>query len=560
MSEPSRSDDVVRRIEGAEILAFPRAITPAEAGSAPATDHARAARASESAKISDTVSGDTGRDGGPPGGGPSDGSSDDGGDGIDRIVETLNRAFALVVVGQRALIIWEIPEAQIEDRVRMISIEAFKALHHNRFSLVTKRERQEDGSWSAVRKPMKWAPVWMSAPERRTFKGIEFNPNPDGNLGTPGYFNLWRGFSVVPDPGPAEGRMLKYKTFYDHLLTNVCSGNRPIFDWMFHWFAHIVQHPRERIGTAIVLRGKQGTGKTKVGEYIGALFASHYFLVDDPRYLVGQFNAHMASCLLLQVDEGFWAGDKAAEGRLKGLVTAPKQMIEAKGVDPIRLDNYVRLLFSSNEDWVVPAGMEERRFAVLDVAPNVLQNHAYFAEMDAEMKAGGLEALLADLLAVDLDAPDAPKLRIIPKTNALLEQKLRSLDPISSWWFERLMEGAPTHRRSQWPKEAPITVLFDDYVRTAERVGIRRKADMTSFGMRMKRLVPDLRKTRIMCDVEMPDGSVRYSQVWCYVMPSLVECREAFEAALGGQAVEWSVSGPETEPTFADEAPAGGDF
>ncbi|QBR71292.1 hypothetical protein CU048_08355 [Beijerinckiaceae bacterium] len=108
----------------------------------------------------------------------------------------------------------------------------------------------------------------------------------------------------------------------------------------------------------------------------------------------------MASCLLLQVDEGFWA----AEGRLKGLITAPRQMIEAKSVDPIHLANFVRVIFTSNEDWVVPAALDERRFCFLDVAPHVAQNHAYSAERNAEMNTGGRQALLADLLASDLDA------------------------------------------------------------------------------------------------------------------------------------------------------------
>ncbi len=55
---------------------------------------------------------------------------------------------------------------------------------------------------------------------------------------------------------------------------------------------------------------------------LGSLFAPHYFPVDDSRYLTGNFNAHMASCLLLQADEAMWAGDKEAEGRLKGLLTS----------------------------------------------------------------------------------------------------------------------------------------------------------------------------------------------------------------------------------------------
>ena len=98
----------------------------------------------------------------------------------------------------------------------------------------------------------------------------------------------------------------------------------------------MAQRPRERIGVARAAR-RDGSGKTVVGEHSGALIPHHYFLVDDPRHVTGQFNAHMASCLLLQADEAVWAGDKAAEGRLKGLITSPIQQIEAKGVDPIRL-------------------------------------------------------------------------------------------------------------------------------------------------------------------------------------------------------------------------------
>ena len=54
---------------------------------------------------------------------------------------------------------------------------------------------------------------------------------------------------------------------------------------------------------------------------------------------------------------------KSAEGRLKGLVTSEYQLIEVKGVDQFKSPNYVRLMMTSNEAWVVPAGKDERRFA-----------------------------------------------------------------------------------------------------------------------------------------------------------------------------------------------------
>jgi len=478
----------------------------------------------------------------------------------DEIIDGMNREWALVLMGSRAVVMREMPDAPIEDRSRVLSLEAFKAYMQNQSQRVV-RVVFDDKSGKEVEKVTyrKLAPLWLTSKKRRTFDGIEFHPDPQNDPGTKGYFNLWRGFDVLPALDVVRrDRVKRYATFDDHLLNNIAGGDRNIYNWLFGWFAHIVQRPRERIGTAIVLRGGEGWGKTKIGEIVGSLFASHYFLVDDPRYLVGQFNAHMASCLLLQVDEGFWAGDKAAEGRLKGLITAKQQMIEAKGVDPIRLENYVRLMFSSNEDWVVPVGLDGRRYLVLDVKPSQARNAEYFGEMDREMNDGGRAALLADLLEYDLAKVN---LRDVPKTNALLEQKLRSLDSVTSWWFERLADGNLTRRRSGWAGSQgaggfiAVDTLFDDYVHVAEKVGVRRKSEKTAFGMRMRKLleinhVSLLRTTKRTTDVETADGHLIQRRVPCYDMPSLDICREAFEQACG-QTVLWM-----TDSEGADAAPA----
>jgi len=442
----------------------------------------------------------------------------------------MNERWALVLMGSRAVVMHEQPDAPIEERHAVRSIEAFKAWHANRFTEVV-----ADGEI----KRTTWATRWIADPKRRQYSGIVFHPLPDGGDGSAppaGYFNLWRGFSYQP-----KKKKNGYSIFRDHLFTNVCGGSQKYFDWLFAWMAHIVQRPRERIGTAVVLRGKMGTGKTKVGETFGALFASHFFMVDDPRYVTGQFNAHMASCLLLMAEEAVWAGDKAAEGRLKGLVTSKFQMIEAKGVDPIRLDNYVRLMMSSNEGWVVPAGKDERRFAVFDVGDGVAQNIEYFREMDQQLSSGGYEALLYDLIHLDLRKVD---LRTIPKTDALLEQKLRSLDSPESWWFERLKVGTPTRKSTEWPAEVPREGLFDDYLEHSDRIGIKRRATDSEVGMALRRLMPNLKTVRRYMVV---GEQQRHERVRLYVLPSLAEARRLFEAAVG-QAVDWEDPDPEQGP------------
>jgi hypothetical protein len=458
-------------------------------------------------------------------------------------VDEINRDYALVLMGSKAVIFHEQPGAWIEDEKRMLEVGSFNKWFENRFTQVL----GSDGKLKTIT----WAKRWMSDRRRRQYRGIEFHPNPDDAPGMTGYLNLWSGFAVQP-ARERDDRL--YKTFRDHLINNVCRGNEEHFKWVFGFFAHIVQRPRERLGVALVMRGKMGSGKTKIGEVMGRFYPRHYFLVDDPRYVTGQFNAHMATCILLQADEAVWAGDKAAEGRLKGLVTSPIQQIEAKGVDPIRLRNYVRLIMTSNEDWVVPAGKDERRFAVLDVDPRCAQKHEYFREMEAELANGGLEALLADLLAFDLDSID---LWQIPRTAALLEQKIRSLNSVESWWFERLNSGTTRRNGSLWKQEIACSSLFNDYIATADKIGVRRKQEETVFGITMNKLLPGLSRIRRTAESEDDDGKPIVGRTWCYRLPSLEQAREAFDRIVG-QSVVWprgddgthKEAESEEEPTF----------
>ncbi|WP_316190540.1 DUF5906 domain-containing protein [Bradyrhizobium sp. SZCCHNS2096] len=431
-------------------------------------------------------------------------------------VHDLNQRYALAIWGGKAVVVNEQPSGPVNDRVRIMSFESMNSWFANKFTEIL-------GSDGKIRS-VTWARAWHQHPERRQYDGVEFFPNPDGTPATANYINLWRGFSVEPSCEGSCG-IFKY-----HLLTNVCGGDPELFKWVFGWMAHIIQKPRERIGTALVLRGRRGTGKSKVGEVLGSLFSPHHFQVDEARYVTGQFNAHMASCLLLQADEAVWAGDKAAEGKLKGLITSDTQMIESKGVDPIRLKNYLRVIMTSNEGWVVPAGVDERRFCVLDVQSNWEQNNTYFAEMDRELDSGGRARLLDELQHFDLDQVDLWR---IPKTRALLDQKLRSLESIERFWFDRLHDGEMVDG-APWPERIICANLYHDYLKASSQIGVSRKRSSAEFGIALAKLVPGLRKERP--SIETEPGIAR--RTWCYILPSLTEARSAF-ADLLGQLVDW---------------------
>jgi hypothetical protein len=544
-------ENIVAIIDAAAPIAAPNVIALVPKASSAAKASAREKKAGVSAdKPADAASSSPASDAENPADGHSRAPASETGDAGDDeakpaqpkargfSIEQMNKEFALVLMGSKAVVFLEQPDAPIEDQKRVLSLDALRAWFANRF---TERLSADDKI-----KTVTWATAWLQSKKRRSYKGIEFHPNPDGAPGTDGYLNLWSGFSIEAAKEPDVKR---YKTFRDHLLTNVCSGDDALFKWVFGFLAHMLQRPRERMGVALVLRGRMGSGKTKIGEVIGWIIPRHYFLVDDPRYVTGQFNAHMATCLLLQADEAVWAGDKAAEGRLKGLVTSPIQQIEAKGVDPIRLKNYVRLILTSNEDWVVPAGKDERRFAVLDVDPRCAQNHDYFGEMDKELLAdGGLAHLLGDLLRFDLNSID---LRKIPRTDALLEQKIRTLDSVESWWYGRLRSGATLRYGVNWNREVACSALFDDYIATSEKIGVRRKQEETVFGIKLGKLLPQIDRKKRTIDVQDEQGNTSTKRTWCYIMPDIVEARDTFARSLN-QTVTWPLDDDAKQAPVAD--------
>jgi len=282
-----------------------------------------------------------------------------------------------------------------------------------------------------------------------------------------------------------------------------------------------------------------GVGKTKIGEVMEGLLGVHYKLVADPRYVTGQFNSHMISLLMLHADEGFWAGDKKAEGKLKDLVTGKTHPIEFKGKEAFWIDNHVRLFVTGDQDWQVPAGFEERRFAMLDMGDTHKQDHAYFAAIDAEMDAGGREALLYHLL-FEVDCSKV-NLRQIPHTKALLEQKLETAKPEQGWWLDILRRGVlPGYRSDKAQNETPSETLYDDYIEHARKQGVPRRAIETQIGMFLQKVVgPGLHRSKKAYHTRDRYGTLSVEKRGpVYAFPPLSKCRQLFTGLIN-EAIGW---------------------
>ena len=261
--------------------------------------------------------------------------------------------------------------------------------------------------------------LWLKHARRREYQGIEFKPHG----GTEGFYNLWAGFPVKPDA--KAGTFHHFRELVNDLICNDVEYDKR-FVW--NWMASLLQFPEKKQGTAIAIRGPKGCGKTVYGEVLRLLLGRYYILADKEEHVSGRFNAHLARCLLLHCDEAFFAGNQKSAGTIKTIITSHQHTIEYKGREPICLDNYTRILITSEKERICSADEQERRYAVFEISPKRQNDIKFFKCLFGELKAGGIQALMAFLLAYKVEERLA-----IPQNEALKKQQIQNLDTIQSY-------------------------------------------------------------------------------------------------------------------------------
>ncbi len=407
---------------------------------------------------------------------------------------------------------------------------------------------------------------WDSRPQFGDL-GVWFSKTPP--LGA---MNLWQGWAVKPKPGD-------WSLIEKHMREVVCDRDALSYQFLLGWCAKTVQNPDQPGEVVPVLIGGEGTGKGVFGRLMVKLAGAQGFHVTDPEHLTGKFNAHLRNCVVLFADEAVFAGDARQNSKLKGILTEPTLTIEDKFIPATSVPNLLHVIMASNEEWVVPAGLDARRYFVLNVSDARKDDDAYFKALYAQINGDCTAAFLHHLLHLDLDAHCAVHgldLRRPPKTKGLAEQKALSLEPHMKWWYSVLATGVlndwqgdysttgPTAAWDKpWPDKIATKRLFDMY---------HEFCDLDSRGLRQRRLSESQFGKWLSNDLKLPGGKnargprlshglpvdeqhrhggyelIRANKARCYWLPPLAYARTTFEGLLG-QPIEWGDAEAESEQT-----------
>ncbi|SIO36502.1 DUF5906 domain-containing protein [Halodesulfovibrio marinisediminis] len=380
---------------------------------------------------------------------------------LESALEEFNEDHFIASFGSDVRFCWETENYRGEPEVIAYQFKNFEQFFADREVIVDGKVRSLVHQWKK----------WSGA---RRYANVIFKPVGIGRVwDNDRFYNKWRGFSVQPKSGSCE-RIL------DHLRMIWCRGNKEYFNYLMTWFAHMVKTPEEKPGVAVVIKGEKGAGKSIIQEKLWKkILGAHFLKLDKQGTVTGRFNAHLEDKLMIVLEEAVWAGDKAAEGTLKSLITDRLLPVEAKGYDLREVDSYCRLFLNTNEHWAVPATRGERRFFVLKASDKKVGNEQYFGELVYEIENGGAEAFMDYLSKYEVEMST---LRHAPKTAALLEDVVASFSPVESWLYDLVFyeEHAiydtfgDIDRTFEWDSWVPTKDLFDHF---QQWVGIAKKAN-----------------------------------------------------------------------------------
>ncbi len=236
---------------------------------------------------------------------------------------------------------------------------------------------------------------WLEHPERRTVLQEEVGFDPAGT-DPKVKCNLWSGWPTKPKAGDCSALL----SLIEYLCNSDPKQQAELYQWLIRWFAYPIQYPGAKMDTAVLMHGPEGAGKNTIFSAIRKIYG-RYAVEFSQVEIESQFNGWASGKL-------FGIGNEVVsraelyhiQGRLKGMVTGDQWVINEKMLPARSEQNHCNFVFDSNRIDIAKLDGGDRRYCVIWTPPAL--SPEFYAEVAAEIRNGGVEALHHHLLHLDL--------------------------------------------------------------------------------------------------------------------------------------------------------------
>ncbi len=194
----------------------------------------------------------------------------------------------------------------------------------------------------------------------------------------PNVFSYFRGYeySVLESV-----KMELIQPFLNHIREVIANGNTEVYEYILTWIASVLQTPSYKTQVALVLLGKQGTGKNVFTNVICKLMIRYAAEnVTSLESIIGQFNATLENKKLIVLNELQDASDvkHLNSQKLKSLYSETGIVINQKGIAERDGENVANFIMCSNNMQPVKIERSDRRYMVTTTSDKFRNNKKHF--------------------------------------------------------------------------------------------------------------------------------------------------------------------------------------
>lgn len=303
----------------------------------------------------------------------------------------------------------------------------------------------------------------------KKFEALVYAPGigefPDGPTGP--RYNIWRPSGVVPKPGDVAA-------FLDHMAYLVPDETER--DHVLDYLSLVVQPAAPKVNFALLIRGRQGTGKSWLGQLLVRMIGERNVVMPSNEEVLSRWTGWLEGRQLGILEEMMTSGRQDVANRLKTVISEPTVRIEDKGCKIYSIPNRTNLICFTNHDDALPIEHGDRRWLVV-FSPAEPRSESYYSDLFAYLDADGPSAVKHMLLnrAVKLN----PK-GVAPTTVGKQDMRRLALSEAEAFLLDRFEQKAA-------PFDFDLVRLDDLVAAVPAEIGRRGRGNVTKQATQLLR-------------------------------------------------------------------------
>lgn len=253
------------------------------------------------------------------------------------------------------------------------------------------------------------------------------NYYPDQNDCPEWIYNMWKPFPILKIPSKSVD------TSFIHNFIRTVIGNTEVVEYIYNWFAHILQFPSRKTEVCLLLFGNQGCGKSSIAEYLmrEILGADKMLITSKVDKAFGRF-VNTQGKLLAVLNEANGKETFNISDILKDAITCGQTEQEKKGIDAVSVIDYTNYIFTTNNLNSVKIPKDDRRFMPITLNDTYLKNAPFFDKLyslfnDKEV----MRTFYDELMSRDIKLFNPSRDRI--ETEIMIDMKSMNMDPVEQF-------------------------------------------------------------------------------------------------------------------------------